>query len=86
MSQTLRVTASDLTVLEELSAGAVIRLDANGSLRLNGRRLHPTTWSALLSAGLIARINKELPIGLQGNGYALTDTGRRCLKAAGGSQ
>jgi hypothetical protein len=86
MDHTLRVTSSDLALLKELSDGGLITLDANGTLRLNGRRLHSTTWSALLSAGLIARIDKELPIRLRGNGYVLTDTGRRCLSAAGGLQ
>jgi hypothetical protein len=80
MNHALHVTPFDHAVLKELADGGVITLDTNGKLRLNGRRLHATTWSALLSARLIARVHKDLPIAANGNGYAITLGGRNLLE------
>jgi hypothetical protein len=79
MNHALHVTSFDHAVLKALADGGVITLDIRGKLRLNGERLHATTWSALLSAHLIARVHNDLPITAQGNGYTVTAAGRNLL-------
>ena len=66
-------------VLSLLAAGGIMTIDKASLAAIGHRAIHLFTRSVLIGNGLVTQLQQGKRIGATGNGYAISDRGRRLL-------
>lgn len=75
----MKLTKVQREVLELLESGAVMVIDSYNMPSIKGRNLSPQTRYTLTEKRLVSRKDKSKPVDAKGNGFIITEKGRRVL-------
>ena len=76
----LKLTRLQREILQTLSNGGMITIDAMNLASLSGRPIQPQTRYFLTENRLVTRLDKSKSAEAKGNGFVISEKGKRVVK------